>query len=341
MKNSTKIILVLLFVGIVILVFYNTQTCQPYPNAGALNDAQHFSTNNNDQSMMNVPGLTKKEEENERIESSRESQKVANRIDTILKNTENNQELDSLINGETMDLNTEFTNPQTEDINVLRNDVPNEDVKLLDELIRDANTGNNLVVNDPTTELYRDKARSINSATDGYRKISYKDSKYRQNFNGENNPEVSKEAQSELDSMYEDAVVFRNNEYNQNDNYKGFSQEGQTYGSADLKDLGSNKPETQQEKVMSLYNSNNYLPNEQLLNKDLTKGFQILDNPVSVSNPNLIPVLKSIPVSSTLGSNRNATWDIRSEPPCPKTVVSPFLNSTIMPDIYATQRGCL
>ena len=141
--------------------------------------------------------------------------------------------------------------------------------------------------------------------------------------------------------MYDDAVVFRNNEYNQNDNYKGFSQEGQTYGNADLTEFGSNKPETQQEKVKSLYNSNNYLPNEQLLNKDLTKGFQILDNPVSVSNPNLIPVLKSIPVSSTLGSNRNATWDIRSEPPCPKTVVSPFLNSTIMPDIYATQRGCL
>ena len=41
--------------------------------------------------------------------------------------------------------------------------------------------------------------------------------KYRLNFNGENNPEVSKEAQGELDSMYDDAVVFRNNEYNQND----------------------------------------------------------------------------------------------------------------------------
>ena len=73
----------------------------------------------------------------------------------------------------------------------------------------------------------------------------------------------------------------------------------------------------------------------------LTKGFQILDNPVSVANPNLIPVLKSIPVSSILGSNKNATYDIRAEPPCPKTVVSPFLNSSIMPDIYATQRGCL
>ena len=75
--------------------------------------------------------------------------------------------------------------------------------------------------------------------------------------------------------------------------------------------------------------------------KKLTKGFQILDNPVAVSNPNLIPVLKSIPGSSVMGSNKNQTYDIRAEPPCPKTVVSPFLNSSIMPDIYSTQRGCL
>jgi hypothetical protein len=114
-----------------------------------------------------------------------------------------------------------------------------------------------------------------------------------------------------------------------------------TFGDANLKDFTPMGKQTQQEKVMALYNSNEYLPNNDLLDNKLTKGFQILENPVSVSNPNLIPVLKSIPVSSILGSKRNSTWDIRAEPPCPKTVVSPFLNSSIMPDIYATQRGCL
>ena len=341
MKNETKFILVLLFVGIVILIFYVAQACPayPYPNEGSLNDnIQHFELNNDIQKMQ-LKGLNQKEELRDRVESAKESQKVAKRIDKIL--SENNQELDSLINDDSMELNTEFTNPQDEDINTLRSDFPNQDVRILDELMEDANTGNNLIVNDPTTELYRDKARSVNTATDGYRKISYKDSKYRYNLNGENNPEVAKEAQSELDSMYEDATVFRNSEYNNNDNYKGYSDESQDWGSADLKGFGNNNPENQEEKVMNLYNSNNYLPNEKLLNKNLTKGFQILDNPVSVSNPNLIPVLKSIPISSVMGSNRNATWDIRSEPPCPKTVVSPFLNSTIMPDIYATNRGCL
>lgn len=59
--------------------------------------------------------------------------------------------------------------------------------------------------------------------------------------------------------------------------------------------------------------------------------FQVLNNPVSTRNNDLVPVLKSIPVSSTIGSMKNMTYDIRAEPPCPKTVVSPFLNSSIMP----------
>ena len=141
--------------------------------------------------------------------------------------------------------------------------------------------------------------------------------------------------------MYDDALIFRNNEYNTNGNFKGFNETDDTYGGANLTDFKPSGPQTQQEKIMSLYNSNEYLPNNNMLDKKLTKGFQILDNPVAVSNPNLIPVLKSIPVSSVMGSNRNQTYDIRAEPPCPKTVVSPFLNSSIMPDIYSTQRGCL
>jgi hypothetical protein len=148
------------------------------------------------------------------------------------------------------------------------------------------------------------------------------------------------DTQHELNNLYDNSLVFKNNEFNTNDNFKGFNETSDSYGNANLKDFTTGK-QTSKEKVLSLYNSDSYLPNNNLLDSKLTKGFQILDNPVAVSNSNLIPVLKSIPVSSVLGSKRNSTWDIRSEPPCPKTVVSPFLNSSIMPDIYATQRGCL
>jgi hypothetical protein len=232
-----------------------------------------------------------------------------------------------------------FTNPTIEDVNNDRNSM-SSDQAALQELIREVNTGNDLLIDSPQAKVYRSKARSIDAAPEGtYRKVSYKDSKYRYDFDNDGSP--SEQSQEELNSLYDDALVFRNNEYTQNTNFTGYSSGGQAYGDANLKDFSPSGKQTQQEKVMSLYNSNSYLPNNDLLDNKLTKGFQILENPVSVSNPNLIPVLKSIPVSSVLGSKRNSTWDLRAEPPCPKTVVSPFLNSSIMPDIYATQRGCL
>ena len=160
-------------------------------------------------------------------------------------------------------------------------------------------------------------------------------------FNGDGETNMSRESQEELNNMYEDALIFKNSEFSNNNNFKGMPDSNDQWGNANLQDFTINSPQTQQEKIMNLYNSNNYLPNDKLLKPDLAKGFQILENPVSVQNPSLIPVLKAIPVSSVLGSKRNSTWDIRAEPACPKQVISPFLNSSIMPDIYATQRGCL
>ena len=232
--------------------------------------------------------------------------------------------------------NTEYTNPIIEDVNNER-DYIDDDQQALDELMKEVNTGNDLIVNSPERDIYKSRSRSINSA-DKYRKVSYKDSKYRYDFNDQEKPDT--DSQDELNGLYNESLIFKNSEFSTNDNFKVFNETSANYGNANLKDFSSGK-QTAKEKVMSLYNSDSYLPNNNLLDSKLTKGFQILDNPVAVSNSNLIPVLKSIPVSSISGSTRNSTYDIRSEPPCPKTVVSPFLNSTIMPDIYATNRGCL
>lgn len=359
MHRDIRFLLVFLIIALAILVWIQNQSCSVIPNTGQM--AQHFTTDNNEikpsynkineqydninidpKTSNKIKGLIKKEVNEDKKRSSRESQKVTSRIiDNILKNdNENNNrryELDSII-GENDNLSEDTVNPLVEDINSERNSLLDSDQQVLDELIKEVNTGNNLIVDNPRSELFERKTRSINAAKK-YRKISYKDSEYRYDFDDNGDP--TQESQDELNSMYDDALVFRNNEYNTNDNFKGFNVSDELYGNADLNNFKTNGPQTQQEKIISLYNSNEYLPNNNLLDKKLTKGFQILDNPVSVSNPNLIPVLKSIPVSSVLGSNRNQTYDIRSEPPCPKTVVSPFLNSSIMPDIYATQRGCL
>ena len=372
MGKDIRFLLVFLIVALAILVWIQNQQCDAIPNSGSLsmNNVQHF-TNDNTNSSKNssknysqnysqnssqnssqnqlglqsnkTRGLSVKEDSQDKNSSSRESQKVTSRIiDNILKNHKNNgseQELDSLIShNELSEMNSQFNNPIRQDINTEKDNLFDSDQEVLDELIKEVNTGNDLLTNSPRAELYRSKAKSIDSAKK-YRNVSYKDSKYRYDFNDNGDP--SQASQDELNSMYDDSVIFRNNEYNTNGNFKGYSQNSELYGNADLKEFSPNGPQSQQDKILSLYNSNEYLPNSNLLDNKLTKGFQILDNPVAVSNPNLIPVLKSIPVSSVMGSNKNATYDIRSEPPCPKTVVSPFLNSSIMPDIYSTQRGCL
>ena len=373
MQKDIRFLLVFLIIAIGVLVWLQSYHCNPVPNAGALN-TQHFTVDNKSQQpitnnkfknsgfgtkndsylqprLLNKnKGLSRKIEDEDRARSSRESQKVTSKIvDSILKN-ENEQNpnkksrfFDESLSEELAGDNfseggSQLSNPLGEDINSERNSLMDSDQQVLDELIKEVNTGNDLVVDNPKSELYESKSRSINSAKK-YRNISYKDSGYRYDFNDNGDP--TQTSQDELNSMYDDALVFRNNEYNTNGNFKGFNETDQTYGGANLNDFKSSGPQTQQEKIMSLYNSNEYLPNNNMLDKKLTKGFQILDNPVAVSNPNLIPVLKSIPVSSVMGSNRNQTYDIRAEPPCPKTVVSPFLNSSIMPDIYSTQRGCL
>ena len=282
-------------------------------------------------------------------------QRIMNNLLRSERENGDSLELDSMISD---DISQEsFENPIDENINVLRDNTSSSKVdnRALEELIREVNTGNDLRVNSTENKIFQDRSRSINSASK-YRPVSYAESGYRYNFDGnENNSDFSElanytnEANNILDSRKTNNSTFNgypdgNVNFTKNDNnmsVRGYLNQNELYGEANLKDFTNTKPESQQQKVLNLYNSDAYLPNDRFSDPKLTKGFQILENPVSVNNPNLIPVLKSIPVSSVMGSNRNSTYDIRSEPPNPKTVVSPFLNSSIMPDIYATNRGCL
>ncbi len=339
MPKDIRFLLVFLIIALAALVWLQSQNCNAIPNEGALMDNAMMEEEQ-------VPTMSSEEAEMRKMRRMKKQeaakQSTAKMVDSILK-TDKAAKIDQIMqqvgSADMSSQGSGFTNPIIQDVNNDRNSM-SSDQAALQELIREVNTGNDLLIDSPQARVYRDKARSIDAAPEGtYRKVSYKDSKYRYDFDNDGSP--SQVSQDELNSLYDDALVFRNNEYTQNTNFTGYSSGGQSYGDANLKDFTPKGKQSQQEKVMALYNSNEYLPNNDLLDNKLTKGFQILENPVAVSNPNLIPVLKSIPVSSVLGSKRNSTWDLRAEPPCPKTVVSPFLNSSIMPDIYATQRGCL
>ena len=367
MGKEIRFLLVFLIVALAVLVYLQNQQCGAIPNTGSINaqNLQHFTTDNNNNKVQNDQlssrldsrllnsrrrTLSKKDQMQDKSRSSRDSQKVASRIvDNILKNEKSSNqaeyELDSMLRGEDMSQESSgramMENPVFLNVDKLRNTVPDSDQEALDELIREVETGNDLQINSPQDALFKKRSTSINAAKNGFRKVSYADSAYRMDFNGDGETNMSKESQEELNNMYEDALIFKNSEFSNNNNFKGMPDSNDQWGNANLQDFTINSPQTQQEKIMNLYNSNNYLPNDKLLKPDLAKGFQILENPVSVQNPSLIPVLKAIPVSSVLGSKRNSTWDIRAEPANPKSVISLWNNSSIMPDIYATQRGCL
>lgn len=352
MNENIRCLLLILIIALIVFVFIQSQYCEPIPNKGSLSfdNTEHFTvedeisqiipknTNTVSNEFVKTKGLTNKDNI-EKNTSNKEREKVTSQIvDSILKNEKNSSaELDSLLNQDEDSENENFPNPIDRSINTDTDRFDNNS-DILDELMREVNTGNNLKINNPESDVFRKRTQSKNHAKK-YRTATYKDSNYRQDFN--NNGDPTKTSIKQLDNMYNESLIFKNNENTTNNNYRGFSEDNGNYGDANITDFKNNEPQTQQEKVASLYNSNEYLPNNNMTNKSLTKGFQILDNPVSVSNPNLIPVLKSIPVPSIMGSNKNSSYDIRASPPNPKTVVSPFLNSDIMPDIYATQRAAL
>lgn len=85
-----------------------------------------------------------------------------------------------------------------------------------------------------------------------------------------------------------------------------------------------------------LFDSNNYLPKE---HRD--DWYEVMPEPVSVKNRNLINVTRPIGVNTISTTKKNASYDIRGAPPCPKYVVSPFLNSSIEPDINLDPKRAL
>ena len=271
--------------------------------------------------------------------SENKSDNEMNPVDVMHLTTPENtleEDLAGVINDQTSVENNTFANPLLNNINRDRDDIAGVDQSALQSLIREVNTGNDIPDNSARADLFRSKTDGIDHAKN-YRNVSYADSNYRMDFNGDG---MSQPSQDKLDGMFDQALVFQNSEFSENSNFGPNPGSSGDFGPANLGDF-SHKSKSQQEKLMNMFNSNNYLPNSNKTDSSLEKGFQILENPVSVDNPNLIPVQRSIPVSSTMGNSRNSSRDIRGDIPNPKTVVSPWQNSSINPDIYSSNRGCL
>jgi hypothetical protein len=76
-----------------------------------------------------------------------------------------------------------------------------------------------------------------------------------------------------------------------------------------------------------LFDADKYLPQE--VNDD---WYEVMPEPISVKNRHLINITKPIGINTIGTSLRNASWDLRQSPSCPKYQVGPFNQSSIEPD---------
>jgi hypothetical protein len=151
------------------------------------------------------------------------------------------------------------------------------------------------------------KLLSKNSAVGSYKRSNYVDG---QRGNGT----------SEFDAFFDEQNNLVTNSYLTNDRFEG-NEESKDSGAPYAP--GPRKPLSDAD----IFNSQNYLPQES--HKD---WFDVMPEPISVKNRHLINVSRPIGVNTIGTTLKNATYDLRGSPPCPKFVVSPWLQSTIEPD---------
>ena len=123
--------------------------------------------------------------------------------------------------------------------------------------------------------------------------------------------------------------ILANGSSGSNNNFHGVDETSANYAifkSTGPATCGSNQNCTPED----LFNINNYLPLPGEVNDD---WFEVIPEPISVKNRHLINISKPIGINTIGTSMKNASHDIRGTPACPKTVVAPWLQSSIEPDI--------
>jgi hypothetical protein len=150
----------------------------------------------------------------------------------------------------------------------------------------------------------RRKHKSKNTAFEGsHKSVNYQDGYRMQN--------------GDLSQLGESLVK---NSHFDNDEYQGRDETGDKYAS-----YVSSGPKKMTDD--EIFNADNFLPKE--TNND---WFDVMPEPVSVKNRHLIDTSRPVGVNTIGNSLRNPSYDLRGTPPCPKFVVTPWMQSTIEPD---------
>lgn len=168
----------------------------------------------------------------------------------------------------------------------------------------------------PESDWISSKFNSRNKAKCG----EYKESSYSGSLRGNMNED------GWIKHFDHNNSVIKDSQMGYNDKFLPVDESGGTF--AVFKSTGRNTCGSNQDcEPEELYNLQNYLPQE--VNDD---WYEVVPEPVSVKNRDLINITRPIGVNTIQTHSRNSSYDIRGAPACPKTVVGPFLQSSIEPD---------
>lgn len=123
---------------------------------------------------------------------------------------------------------------------------------------------------------------------------------------------------SEFDKYFQTNADIVSGGYEQsNNNFNPIDETGGVLASYSGKGQSKHTPE-------DLFDANKMLPQE-------TKNdwFEVMPEPIQVKNRHLINVTRPTGVNTIGSSNKIANYDLRTAPPCPKMVVSPWMNSSV------------
>lgn len=155
----------------------------------------------------------------------------------------------------------------------------------------------------------KSKFNTKNSAKD----MNYKSSNYRDSSRGQSTPELGK--------YFDDNNEVVKNGYLSNDEYSGKDETDDMFASYNP---GPKK----------MMNDEDIFKSEEYLAKETNQNwFEVPPEPISIKNRHLINISRPIGVNTIGNSLRNPSYDLRGSPPNPKFVVSPWMQSTIEPDL--------
>lgn len=146
-------------------------------------------------------------------------------------------------------------------------------------------------------------------------KGKYVDSSYAKGTRGNNGP-------AEWDNYYNEQSELIDKSYIQNND--SFLPLDETSGNlAGYSGKGQSKMSPE-----DLFKVDKLLPQE--VNND---WFEVMPEPIKVKNRHLVNVTRPVGVNTIGSSHKNASYDLRSAPPCPKFNTGPWNMSSIEPDI--------